>query len=38
VIKGAPGDWQTKNFQVLIQTAIIGLTPSTPKVLDSYFW
>jgi hypothetical protein len=38
VIKGAPGDWQTKNFQVLIQTAIIGLTPSTPKVLDTYFW
>ena len=38
LLKDAPGDWKTKNFQVLIQTNIIGLTPSTPKVLDSYFW
>jgi hypothetical protein len=38
LLKGAPSDWQTKNFQVLIQTAIIGVTPSTPRVLDSYFW
>jgi hypothetical protein len=37
-LTNAPKDWQTKNFQIVIQTAIIGLTPSTPRVLETYFW
>jgi hypothetical protein len=38
LLKSAPSDWNTKNFQAVIQTTIIGVTPSTPRVVDTYFW
>jgi hypothetical protein len=38
LLKNAPSDWNTKNFQAVIQTTIIGVTPSTPHVVDTYFW
>jgi hypothetical protein len=38
LLKGAPNEWATKNFQAVIETAVVGLTPSTPRVVDSHFW
>jgi hypothetical protein len=38
LLEKAPKDWQVKNFQAVIQTSIIGTTPSTPRVVTTYFW
>jgi hypothetical protein len=34
----APAGWEKMNTQVVLETNIIGTTPSSPKVVDAYFW
>jgi hypothetical protein len=34
----APADWPKMNLQVVLETSIIGTTPSSPKIIDVYFW
>jgi len=34
----APVGWETMNLQVVLETNIIGTTPSSPKIVDVYFW
>ena len=38
VVKNAPPDWESKNFEAVIHTSIIGATPGPPKVVATYFW
>jgi hypothetical protein len=37
VSKGPP-DWESRNFEAVIHTSIIGDTPGPPNVVASYFW
>ena len=34
----APAGWEKMNLQVLLETNIVGTTPSSPKIVDAYFW
>jgi hypothetical protein len=34
----APASWEKMNLQVVLETNIIGTTPSSPKIIDAYFW
>ena len=34
----APAGWEKMNLQVVLETNIIGTTPSSPKIVDAYFW
>jgi hypothetical protein len=34
----APAGWQLKNLQLVLSVKVIGGTPTTPKVVGSYFW
>jgi hypothetical protein len=34
----APAGWAKMNLQVVVETSIIGTTPSSPKIIDVYFW
>ncbi|HTZ75382.1 MAG TPA: hypothetical protein VMB47_15780 [Candidatus Aquilonibacter sp.] len=36
--KLAPGDWQHKNIQIVIQTTIISENAGEPRVLAAYLW
>ena len=38
LVNGAPHDWDKKNFQAVVHISIIGTTPSSPRVVASYFW
>lgn len=38
VLKNAPSDWTTKNFQAVIKVSIIGTTPSTPEIVATHYW
>jgi hypothetical protein len=38
VAKRAPTGWEKMNLQVVLETNIIGTTPSSPKIIDVYFW
>lgn len=33
-----PAGWQRKNLQVVLETSVVGTTPSPPKVVASYVW
>ncbi|HKQ86605.1 MAG TPA: hypothetical protein VJS43_07545 [Candidatus Acidoferrales bacterium] len=33
-----PGDWKTKNIQLVLQTTVIGGNPGEPKVIAAYLW
>jgi hypothetical protein len=37
-LEKAPKGWQQRNFQFVLHTRIIGLTPERPSVVASYFW
>jgi hypothetical protein len=37
-IHGAAGDWQKKNLQLVLHVKVISGTPSSPKVVGSYYW
>jgi hypothetical protein len=34
----APAGWAKMNLQVVLETNIVGTTPSSPKIVDVYFW
>lgn len=34
----APAGWEKMNLQILLETNIVGTTPSSPKIVDVYFW
>jgi hypothetical protein len=38
LMKQAPKNWQTKNFQAVVRFSIIGVTPSSPQVVATQFW
>jgi hypothetical protein len=38
VLKDAPGNWTSKNFQAVVKVSIIGTTPSTPEIAATHFW
>lgn len=38
LIKHAPPDWPSKNFQMILHTRVIGMTPGAPKLVASHFW
>lgn len=34
----APSGWENMNLQVVLETKIVGTTPSSPKIVAVYFW
>jgi hypothetical protein len=34
----APAGWEKMNLQVVLETDVVGTTPSAPKIVDVYFW
>jgi hypothetical protein len=38
IVKQAPKKWESKNFEAVISTSVIGTTPSSPRLVDTYFW
>jgi hypothetical protein len=34
----APPGWEKMNLQVVLETNIVGTTPSSPRIIDVYFW
>jgi len=38
VIRTAPANWETKNFQAVIRVSVIGTTPTPAEVVATYFW
>ncbi len=38
VLQSAPANWQRMNFQAVVQTVIIGTTPSHPRIVAVHFW
>ena len=37
-VKGAPPNWETKNFEAVVRVSITGMTPSVPEVVAVHFW
>jgi hypothetical protein len=38
VVKQAPKDWETRNFQAIVRCSIIGMTTSSPQLVATHFW
>lgn len=38
VARRAPPGWEKMNVQILLETNIVGTTPSSAKIMDVYFW
>jgi len=38
VARRAPRGWSKMNMQVLLETNVVGTTPSSPHIIDVYFW
>jgi hypothetical protein len=38
VARRAPAGWEKMNLQVVLETNIIGTTPSSPRIVDVYLW
>jgi hypothetical protein len=38
VARRAPTGWEKMNMQVLLEADIVGTTPSSPRIVDVYFW
>lgn len=38
VVKDAPTNWESKNFQAIVKVSILGTTPSMPEVVAEHFW
>jgi hypothetical protein len=34
----APAGWEKMNLQVVLEANIVGTTPSSPRIVDVYFW
>jgi hypothetical protein len=37
-LRGAPANWPNKNLQLVLHVKVISGTPSSPKVVRTYFW
>jgi hypothetical protein len=37
-VRGAPRDWRKKNLQLVLHVKVISGTPSSPKVVEAYYW
>ena len=37
-LRGAPAGWQRKNLQLVLHVKVISGSPSSPKVVATYFW
>jgi hypothetical protein len=37
-VRGAPADWRVRNLQLVLHVKVIFGTPSSPKVVASYYW
>ena len=37
-LRGAPKDWQSKNLQLVLKLKVISGAPTSPKVVQRYFW
>jgi len=38
IAKRAPAGWDKMNLQILLETNLVGTTPSSPRIVDAYFW
>jgi hypothetical protein len=38
IVKQAPANWETKNFQAIVHVSVIGTTISTPRLVATHFW
>jgi hypothetical protein len=38
VARRAPVGWEKMNLKIVLESDIIGTTPSSPKIVDVYFW
>jgi hypothetical protein len=38
LLRHAPANWETKNFQAVVRVSIFGTTPSSPEIVATYFW
>jgi hypothetical protein len=38
VARRAPAGWEKMNLQVVLETNVVGTTPSSPRIVDVYFW
>lgn len=38
LIKPAPKDWESRNFEAVVRVSIIGTTPSAPQLVAANFW
>jgi hypothetical protein len=36
--RSAPAGWEKMNLQVVLETDVVGTTPSAPRIVDAYFW
>jgi hypothetical protein len=34
----APKGWQQRNWQIVLETRVIGTTPGPPKILTMHVW
>lgn len=34
----APSGWENMNLQIVLEADVIGTTPSSPRIVDVYFW
>lgn len=34
----APAGWKKMNLQVVLESNVVGTTPSSPKIVEAYFW
>lgn len=34
----APAGWERMNLQVVLETNVVGITPSAPRIADVFFW
>lgn len=37
-LRGAPADWQKKNLELVLETAVTDSTPGPPQVIAAYAW
>jgi hypothetical protein len=37
-LKGAPAGWREKNLQLVLHVKVIAGSPSSPKIVATYFW
>lgn len=38
VARRAPRGWEKMNLQIVLRTKVVGITTSSPQIIDMYFW